>query len=61
MRVTPRFVQLIVTTKRGRGHLFPIIDEVLQDNDEPLYRWRDISPLTPYKGITDTEMKPPLR
>ena len=48
-------------TKWGRGHLSLVIDEALQDNDEPPYRWRDISLLTPYKGITDTEMKPPLR
>ena len=61
MRVTPRFVQLVMTKGRGRGHLSPIIGKALQDNDEPSYRWRNISPLTPYRGVTDTEMKPPLR
>ena len=47
----------------GRGRTRPslIIDEALQSNDEFLYHWGDNPPLTPYRGVTNTRMKSPLR
>ena len=48
-------------TGRGLGHPSLIIGKALQDNDEPSYHWGNISPLTPYRGVTDMKMKPPLR